>query len=227
MREIVRRGEIGDIRHAKFLFRADSRATPTRAWDWWSDRTAGGGALGAIGSHAVDAFRWLLGGEVAEVCCQLATHVSERVLKETNELRPVTTDDEANLLLRFARCESAQNATGTISLSVTEAGRPEHRLEIFGSEGALMIEDDGRLWQARTGEGQWHEVETEQAELAAGMRDNGWSRGFTVFSRAIISALREGRTEIEEAATFDDGYRTQLVLDAARRSNESGKRERI
>jgi predicted dehydrogenase len=227
MREMMRRGEIGQIRHAKLLFRADSRSDAKRAWDWWSDVEAGGGALGAIGSHAVDAFRWLLGTEVSEVSCSLATHVKERVEKQTNELLRVTTDDEANLLLRFADSELTTDATGTISLSVVEPGRSEHRLEIFGSEGALMIEDDGVLWHARAGDGRWHQVETDSGDLAMGMRDSSWSRGFTMFSRAIVAALREGRTEIPEAATFTDGYRTQLVLDAARCSHESGRRESV
>lgn len=227
MREMLRAGEIGQIRHAKMLFRIDSRATTARAWDWWSDSAAGGGALGAIGSHAVDAFRWLLSTEVEEVSCQLSTHVRERTEKETNEVRRVTTDDEANLLLRFKDDALTQGTTGTISLSVVEPGRAEHRLEIFGSEGALMIEDDGILHHARTDDGRWQEVETGHAELAEGMRDNSWSRGFTVFSRAIVAALLEGRTEIEDAATFTDGHLTQLVLDAARRSHESGRRERV
>jgi len=39
---------------------------------------------------------------------------------------------------------------------------------------------------------------------------------------AIVAAVREGRQSVTEAATFDDGYRVQLVLDAARASNESG-----
>ena len=58
------------------------------------------------------------------------------------------------------------------------------------------------------------------------MGDNDWSRGFTRSPKEIVAALREGRTTVEGAATFADGYRTQLVLDAARRSNESGCWER-
>jgi predicted dehydrogenase len=54
------------------------------------------------------------------------------------------------------------------------------------------------------------------------MAEGGWARGFTAFSRKIIDALREDRTTVDGAATFEDGYRTQLVLDAARRSNEKG-----
>lgn len=222
MRELLHRGEIGRVRHLKLLFRADSRASMDRKWDWWSDRATGGGALGAIGSHAIDAFRWLLGAEVSQVSCSLSTHVAEREDERTGELRSVTTDDEANLMLRFEDTELTAGTTATISLSVVEQGRPEHRLEIFGSEGALMVEEGGELWHAQTGAGIWTRVETERGPLADGMRDGGWSRGFTIFSRAIIEALQEGRKGVEGAADFEDGFRTQLVLDAARRSNEVG-----
>jgi predicted dehydrogenase len=226
MRELILKGEIGQIYHAKLLFRADSRADATRAWDWWSDERAGGGALGAIGSHGVDAFRWLLGTEAAQVSCLLATHVRQRALRETGEMRPVTTDDEANLTLRFADNALMHDATGTISLSVVESGQAAHRLEIFGSQGALMLEGDA-LSRSRTGEGKWQPVETERGDLAMGMSDNEWSRGFTILSGAIVEALREGRATVEDAATFDDGHRTQLVLDAAHRSHESGCLETV
>jgi predicted dehydrogenase len=228
MREMVHAGEIGQVRHAKLIFRSDSRASMDRKWDWWSDEKSGGGALGAIGSHAVDAFRWMLGAEVSEVSCSLATHVAERVVDErTGEMRRVTTDDEANLILRLEDTDLTAGTTATISLSVIEQGRPEHRLEIFGSNGGLMIEEGGELWHAPTGTGDWTRVETERGPLAPGMRDGGWSRGFTLFSRAIIEALREGRNHIEGAADFEDGYRTQLVLDAARHSNESRRVEEV
>jgi predicted dehydrogenase len=82
----------------------------------------------------------------------------------------------------------------------------------------------GGLWHSRVGEGEWRKIETEDAPLAEGLRDTEWSRGFTVFAREIVGALREGRTSVEGAATFDDGHRTQLVLDAARESHESGRR---
>ena len=221
MRELLTTGEIGHVYHAKLLFRADSRADVTRSWNWWSDKEAGGGALGAIGSHAVDAFRWLLGTEVSGVFAKLATHVTQRSIRQTSEVRPVTTDDEANLTLLFADSELTNGTTGTISLSVVESGRPEHRLEIFGSKGVLMLQAD-KLWRARTGEGEWQAVQVGIGELAEGMSDNEWSRGFTSYSSAIIGALREGATRVEGAASFGDGHQTQMVLDAAHASNEKG-----
>src|SRR3712207_721389 len=81
-----------------------------------------------------------------------------------------------------------------------------------------------KLFHSKTGDGEWREVGTDAAPLAEGMRDNEWSRGFTVFSREIVAALAEGRNTVEGAATFDDGHRTQLVLDAARASHASGCR---
>ena len=221
MRELVRNGDIGKLRHAQLTFRSDSRADPNRPWNWWSDAKQGGGALGAIGSHVIDSFRWLLGAEVREVMGNLATHIRERK-DERGALHEVTTDDEANLLLRFNDGELTEGTTGNASMSLVEPGKPEHRLELFGSLGALKIDEGGELWQANVEEGDWRLVETNPGDLAPGMRDGGWARGFTAFSKQIVDALREGRTTVEGAATFEDGYRTQLALDAARRANESG-----
>ena len=90
-----------------------------------------------------------------------------------------------------------------------------------------MIEESGKLWQSNVGDGDWQPVETDRGELAKGMRDGGWSRGFTSYSQKIVDAVRKGETTVEGAATFEDGYRTQLLLDAARRSHDSGCWARI
>jgi predicted dehydrogenase len=224
MRELIQGGELGRVRHAKFLFRGDSRAAAERPWSWWSDERAGGGALGAIGSHALDALHWLLGTRVSHVSASLAAHVTARRDPASGEMRRVTADDEASLLVNFEDGGAAERATGVVAISLTEAGAPEHTVEVFGTEGAVRIEGAGRLWRARVGDGAWQRVETGEAPLAEGLRDSEWSRGFTVFAREIIDALREGRTDVEGAAAFDDGHRTQLVLDAARAAHASGCR---
>lgn len=218
---LLRRGEIGKVRHAKLTFRSDSRADPERPWNWWSDEKQGGGALGAIGSHVVDGFRWLLGTEVSAVSANLATHIRERK-DESGAMREVTTDDEANLLLRFADGDLTEGATGNASMSMVESGASSHLIEMFGSRGALKVDGNGYVWSAKTGDGDWTSVETDRGELAPGMAEGSWSRGFTAFSKQIVAALRAAETTVKGAATFEDGYRTQLVLDAARRSHQSG-----
>lgn len=223
MRSMLHDGEIGNVRHCNYLFRSDYRGVLDRQWDWWSDAAMGCGTLGAIGSHVIDSFRWILGAEISGVSCMLSTHIAERPDKTTSSIRAVTTDDEAKMMFRFAESSLAKNATGTASLSVVESGKYENRLEVFGTKGALMVEESGELWHSPSGSGVWKPVEVEQGPVAPGMRAASWSSGFTVFAKAIVDALLAGQKTVAGAATFEDGYRIQLVLDAARASNESGR----
>jgi len=222
MRGMLQTGAIGDVRHCNYVFRSDYRGIADRAWDWWSDAGMGGGALGAIGSHVVDSFHWMLSTEVTKVLGMLTTHIKQRPDKTSGGLRPVTTDDEAKLLFRFGDGPRTHEATGAASISVVESGKYENRLEIYGTKGALMVEETGELWLSPTGSGVWRPVQVDQDHMAQGMREGSWSRGFTAFAVAIVEAMRAGKTVVKDAATFVDGYRVQLVLDAIRASNESG-----
>src|ERR1041384_4524575 len=222
MRGMLQTGAIGAVRHCNYVFRSDYRCIADRAWDWWSDEAMGGGALGAIGSHIVDSFRWMLSTEVTKTFGMLTTHIKQRPDKGNGGLRAVTTDDEAKLLFKFDDGAHTEGATGTASISVVESGKYENRLEIYGTKGALMVEETGELWRSPTGSGAWRPVQVDQDHMAHGMREGSWSRGFTAFSIAICEAMRASRTTVKDAATFEDGYRVQLVLDAIRASNESG-----
>jgi predicted dehydrogenase len=222
MRGMLQTGAIGTVRHCNYVFRSDYRGIADRGWDWWSDAAMGGGTLGAIGSHVVDSFRWMLSTEVTSVLGMLTTHIKERPDKSSGGMRPVTTDDEAKLLFRFADGPHTEGATGAAALSVVESGKYENRVEIYGTKGALMVEETGELWRSPTGSGQWRPVQVDQDHMAQGMRESSWSRGFTAFACRIVEALRTGRKTVEDAASFEDGYRIQVVLDALRESNESG-----
>jgi predicted dehydrogenase len=240
MRAMLAESAIGVVRHCNYVFRSDYRGVLERAWDWWSDERMGGGTLGAIGSHVVDSFRWMLGAEVSEVCGMLSTHVAERPEKgrasassashsggepSTRDgvtMRRVTTDDEAKLMFRFTESPLTKNTTGMASVSVVESGKHLNQLEVYGSKGALMVEETGELWRSPAGSGAWQSVQVERDPIAPGMRDGSWSRGFTAFASAIVTALRKGESTVTGAASFEDGYRVQLILDAARASNKSG-----
>jgi predicted dehydrogenase len=222
MRSMLHSEAIGIVRHCNYVFRSDYRGVLDRPWDWWSDKAMGGGTLGAIGSHVIDSFRWMLSTEVSQVNAMLTTHIDQRPDKASGDLKTVTSDDEARLMFRFADSPLTKNATGTASLSVVESGRYENRLEIYGTTGALMIEETGELWHSPAGSGAWRPCKVHQDSMAPGMRPASWSRGFAAFSCAIVEALRHNQTSVKDAATFADGYQVQLVLDAARVSNEKG-----
>jgi predicted dehydrogenase len=214
MRELVLSGELGSVRHARVHYRSGNRADASRPWDWWSDAGQGGGVLGALGSHAVDSLRFLLGREPVEVLGALATHTPARVDAATGASKPVTADEEAEVLLRFGG-----GLTATVTLSSVEPGEPMHLAEVFGERGGLRVRGT-ELWRSTVGGRTWERVELPALEpLPRGMPEGEWSQGFVHFARVLTEALRLGRATLEGAATLEDGWRNQLVLDAARRSH--------
>ncbi|HQU94475.1 MAG TPA: Gfo/Idh/MocA family oxidoreductase, partial [Pyrinomonadaceae bacterium] len=219
--KMIRDGEIGKIRHAKWNFRAPHRGDPNVPWNWWSDIGSGGGALGAINSHIIDSFNWFLGTDVSSVFCQLQTHVKQRPFD--GGFRDVTTDDEANMLLRFADGDLTSDATGLVSVSMVEQPEYVNRLELFGTEGAIRIEHRGEVYLVKNGESEWTELEVDLAPAIPGIPDTGFGRGFMAFAPKIVEAIAKGATSIEYAASFEDGLRVQRVLDAARESDKHGK----
>jgi predicted dehydrogenase len=217
---MLRDGAIGRVRHAKYNFRAPHRGDPDVEWNWWSDAEQGGGALGAIASHAIDSLHWFLGTEISSVFCQLQTHVKRRPFK--GAMKDVTADDAATMIVRFAGGELTDDTTGLVSVSMVEQPEYLNRIEFFGTEGAIRVDHRGELFVAKNGEKAWTQIGVDLGELLPGA-DTGFSRGFMAFAPKIVDAIRKGGRAIEHAATFADGVRVQKVLDAARRSDSEGR----
>ena len=220
--KMLRDGAIGKIRHARATFQAPHRGDPNIPWNWWSDATVGGGALGAIGSHIIDSFHWFLDADVANVFCQLQTHVRTR-RDADGEMRAVTSDDTSNLMLRFADGTLTENTTAVATISMTDGPNYLNLLEFFGTEGSMRIDHLGELSIAKPGETAWTPIEVDLGTLLPGMPDTGFARGFVEIAPRLVNAIRNGQTVIEHAATFADGLRVQRVLDAARESDATGR----
>lgn len=218
---MLREGAIGKIRHAKYDFRAPHRADANLPWNWWSDAAQGGGALGAIASHVIDSFNWFLGAEISDIYCQLQTHVKQRPFE--GGFREVTTDDEANMLLRFASGDLTEDATGMVSIGMVEIPKYRNRMEFFGTDGAMRIDETGELFIAHSGDKDWRLVETDAPIDIPGLPGGEFPRGFAYMAQRIIDAIKSGAKSVENAATFRDGLMVQNVLDAARDASESGK----
>jgi predicted dehydrogenase len=215
---MLRLGEIGKIHHAKYYFQAPHRGDPKLLWNWWSDSEQGGGALGAINSHIIDSFNWLLDTKISSVFCQLQTVVKERQDRE-GQVRPVTSDDEANMLLRFADGDLTEDATGIVSVSMTEGPKYQNRMEFYGSSGSMRVDHRGELFVAKAGAADWTEIDVDLGESIEGVPDTGFARAFRSFAPKLIEAIRNGDNIVENAATFADGSAVQRVLDAARESD--------
>ena len=225
-RSMISDGAIGSIRHAKYNFRAPHRGDPNVPWSWWSDEKQGGGTLGAINSHIIDSFNWLLGTRIESVFCQLQTHIKQRP-DNSGAMRPVTSDDEANMILRFEDAGVVENATGLASVSMIEQPSYQNEIEIFGTKGAIRIGHRGDVFLAENGASDWTQVPADLGQPIDGVADTGFSRGFTALSKKLIEALQQDRTDVEFAATFEDGLEVQRILDASRRSSRDGCAVRI
>ncbi len=220
--KVLRDGVIGKIRHVKATFQAPHRGDPDIPWNWWSDETVGGGALGAIGSHVIDSFHWLLGADVASVFCQLQTHIRTRT-DASGISRDVTSDDAANLVLRFTGGILTENTTGVATVSMRDGPDYQNLMEFFGTNGSLRIDHLGGLAVAKPGESEWSPLDVDLGTLLPGMPDTGFARAFVEIAPRVVGAIRNGETRIEHAATFADGLRVQRVLDSARESNSKGQ----
>ncbi|MEO8573510.1 MAG: Gfo/Idh/MocA family oxidoreductase [Pyrinomonadaceae bacterium] len=219
--EMIREGAIGKIRHAKCHFQAPHRGDLNIPWNWWSDIEQGGGALGAIVSHVIDSFHWFLDAQISSVFCQLQSQIKKRTAPD-GSLREVTSDDESLMILRFGDGALVEDATGLVSVSMTEYPKYKHRVEFYGTKGALAVEARGELFLAKpVPDTEWQEVGVDFGDAIPGVPDTGFSSGFTEFAPKIIEALLRGETVVENAATFEDGWEIQKVLDAARESNAS------
>ena len=132
--EYLQQGYIGQPRLVKIDWLVASRANPQRPWNWYSRREMGGGALGAVGSHAFDYIHWLF-GPVRRLSAQLSCAISDRPDPAAGgQLKPVDADDTCLIALELADGTPCQL---TIS-SATYNGRG-HWLEAYGSEGTLIL----------------------------------------------------------------------------------------
>jgi predicted dehydrogenase len=96
----------------------------------------GGGALGAVGSHAFDYINWLF-GSVKSLCANLNCAIKQRPDPNTGELKPVDADDTCLIMMELADGTPCQLSIS----SVTYAGRG-HWLEVYGDRGTLVLGSD-------------------------------------------------------------------------------------
>jgi len=206
--------DLGGIRYAEVRYGSPSRGDRSRAWNWWSDAEQGGGIWGAVGSHFVDALRFL-GMEIEAVQATLQTIINERPFE--NGTRRVTSDDFASINLRLSA-----GAVATMTFSAVASGPDEPTtLTIHGEEGALRLVGE-ELLTAMRGEPFTVATSAGRSDRRGNSAGGAFGSGTYLLGRALRSALDDGdRAALSLAATFEDGLAQQRVLDAARESSRN------
>jgi predicted dehydrogenase len=205
-------GDLGGIRYAEVRYASPSRGDRTRAWNWWSDAEQGGGIWGAVGSHFVDALRFL-DMEIEAVQATLRTIIDKRPFE--NGTRDVTSDDFAHICLRLAN-----GAIASMTFSAVASGPDEPTtLTIHGEEGAMRLAGEDLLTAMR-GEPFTAAASGKRSDRRGNSAGGAFGTGTYFLGRALKTALDDGdRAALANAATFEDGLIQQRVLDAARKSS--------
>jgi predicted dehydrogenase len=214
--ELLAAGYLGE----PFLLRAadlHDRALRGGQSPWWYSQAAAGGLLGAAGSHYLDALRvWL--GELSAVGGSL-DNVVARLRPRPAHLPPdVSADDTASLALRFAN-----GAQGTLHLSAV-ARAPQKRIELYGTAGALVLEDDSEVLGTQ-GDGPLAPLPLPAALQAPPARDPRTLSGFVVLAQRLLARVRG--EDAGDFPTFRDGLRVQAAMDAAYRAAASARFEPV
>lgn len=214
MRELLLGGAIGDVRLADSRMLVGSPGFRARPFGWWFEKERGGGILGALASHMIDALRWEL-GEVESVGCELATCIPQRP-DPAGTLHTVTADDHALLWLRFEN-----GALGELVTSAVRGSEHDTYIEYEGADGALRLVGDHTLSMRAPGADIFEPVRVEPGLPEAkslGMGPGAFARTLPLFLRDVVRTVASGKTTLPGAATFADGLAVQRVLDAARAS---------
>lgn len=224
IKEIIESGKLGDVLHVRYECSfANYTGLTSKPRGWLGQEEKGGGMLGAIGSHMIDALQWWLGSTIREVFAQLPIHIA--TYKDDNgNAEKRTADDAFQVIGTFEN-----GATVTLEL-ISAARQTDHiwRLEIFGTEGTLVMLDDKKVLLSERNS-PLEEVELEPAiEAPSSMPEiaaryyNGFQRALDALHGTIVTGKKH-----PYLADFGNGYSTQKVLDAVRKSAREGRKAEV
>ena len=212
---LLSRGEIGEVQRVSMINTNFLRTrTYHRSGSWRSSWIGeGGGALINQGYHLIDMWQYLFG-------------VPEYLYAEIpfGKYNDFAVDDEATIVMRYPR-----GVTGTFVLTTGE-GAPRERLEIAGTQGAVLLEGDN-LTITRFGEDVREYIATAQVtsgqELAVTQQsfdlhdeNNAYEVMFGNFARSVLRGEQPIADGAESCAALQ-------IINAAYLSAWEGRRVKL
>jgi predicted dehydrogenase len=207
VKEIVDSRQIGDV----FLVQTNGYEGPDTVGvrPWLGTKSGGGGVLLAQAVHAAYLLRWLL-GDVARVSCLFG---DRKVVAMTHE-------DTAIATLKFANGVVGE-MTATFGIG---PGPFDHDLLIHGREGFLHLSTGhpaDPVTQPITVEAIAPRLFGDQALHRLALKpSHGWHTGFSRLWEDYTRAMTEGGPT---RVTGEDGMRAVEIIEAAYRSNATGR----
>lgn len=221
IRQLLADGYIGKFQLCTIELFLDRYVSPEpRPLTWMARKSDGGGLLGALGSHYIDALRdWF--GDVASVSGNLATLRPDLVDTATGKRAKAETDDTFAFTLTFAN-----GGMATMIASFATTPTRGAKIVVMGENGTLIAEqpgpnplEDGVVLASRNG-APLQALETPARHLPFKDPRDHRLMAFRLLVRDFTRGIDEGRSP---APNFADGLRCQEVLDAVRESSASGR----
>ncbi len=224
-RSLVAEGRIGQVREVRLAYLQDWLADDTAPMTWRLRReTAGSGALGDLGSHAVDQLHAILGEPVTSVRGELRTFVPKREGPDGPE--EVTVDDAA-----WATLHTRSGVVASLEVSRVATGRKNAlQVELYGTAGSLRF-DLERLNELVLHESTGSPTDGARQILVTEPEhpyvDAWWPPGHALgwdatFTSQAADFLRAVATGAQLAPSFEDGLAVQRVLAAVESSHAAG-----
>ena len=243
-RSMVVSGECGQLSFVHGFYLQDWMTDPN-VFSWRSDPAKGGAssALGDIGSHWCDVAEHVSGLKIASVLADLTTVIPTRYSaggsaeafssKSGGERTPVEvqSEDLASVLLRFEN-----GAKGSFSVGQVLPGhKNDLQLEVNGRSLSLKWrqEEQNELWIGH--HDRPNEIMAKDPSLVSpqalrythlpGGHQESWADAFRNLMADAYAWIRAGATpdtKPDMLPTFEDGYRSTLLIDAMLRSHAAG-----
>jgi predicted dehydrogenase len=160
---------------------------------------------------------WLL-GEIETLSAQVSTQVTEWTAAETAERVAATAPDNVGILVRLR-----SGVVGTVQLSNTAVDGGAFRLEMYGTEGKLVLTADGmlgnalfRLFAARKGECERELSVPERFISVTGLPLGSPAYNVARLFECFAAAIRTGQ---KLGPSFADAVRVHQLLEAIDRSS--------
>jgi len=219
--ELLAEGMVGQKRLVKIDWMASSRADASRPWNWYAQKSQGGGALGAIGSHTFDYIHWLF-GPVQRLFANLITSVAERPDPIGGGLKRVDSDDICQILLELTDGTPVQ-----VCLSSTTYQGRGHWVEVYGDRGTLILGSDNqadyihgfKLWYAPAGQPLQELVIPDRLAFPQTYDDGRMAAVLRVVDR-WVQGIDQGQAI---APSLRDGILAQRLMDLAHESHDRGQ----
>jgi predicted dehydrogenase len=212
LKQLIDEGALGQVHLVK---QSEKHDGPHAGWFWDVNRSGGGVTLD-MGCHAVEFFRWILGGpgggkaRVNSVLADMGTYVHKDKTKG---------DDSSTLILKMDG-----NVTAIAEESWAKPGGMDDRAEVYGSEGvayADVLRGNAIHTYSKRGYGYAVEKAGQTQGWSFTMYEENWNYGFPQEMAHFVACVRDDRQPL---CTGEDGKAVLEVIFAAYRSAGEGRR---